>query len=87
MDKGKNASQITEDVHVLNATTLLQTTWEIVSTKSDIGDMSIRKEEVDNEFQELFAQIYSETTLDEYIDFDTEIIASETAFDPTHIDW
>ena len=87
MDKGKNASQITEDVHVLNATTLLQTTWEIVSAKSDIGDMSIRKEEVDNEFQELFAQIYSETTLDEYIDFDTEIIASETAFDPTHIDW
>ena len=87
MDKGKNASQITEDVHVLNATTLLQTTWEIVSTKSDIGDMSIRKEEVDNEFQELFVQIYCETTLDEYIDFDTEIIASEPAFDPTHIDW
>ena len=87
MEKGKNASQITEDVHVLNATTLLQTTWESVSTKSDIGDMSIRKEEVDNEFQELFAQIYSETTLDEYIHFDTEIIASEPTFHPTHIDW
>ena len=48
--------------------------------------MSIRKEEVDNEFQELFAQIYCETTLDEYIDFDTEIIASEPTVDPTHID-
>ena len=87
MDKEKNASQITEDVHVLNATTLFQTTWESVCTNSNIGDMSIRKEEVDNEFQELFAQIYSETTLDEYIDFDMEIIASEPAFDPKHIDW
>ena len=34
--------------------------------------MSIINEEIDTEFQELFAQLSSETTLGEYIDFDAE---------------
>ena len=38
----------------------------------DVGDMSIVNEEIGTEFQELFEQIYSETTLDEYIYFDGE---------------
>ena len=33
----------------------------------------------------LFAQISSETTLGEYIDFDVEAITSDTAVDPTHV--
>ena len=44
-------------------------------------------EETDTEFQEIFAQISSETTLHEYIDFDAETIASDQAVDLTHVDW
>ena len=60
--------------------TWLQTARKSVSTEAikqcfkkcgfDAGDISIINEEIDTEFQELFEQIYSETTLDEYIDFD-----------------
>ena len=32
-------------------------------------------------------QFSSETTLDEYIDFDAETITSEPAVDPTYVDW
>ena len=41
-----------------------------------------------NEFQELFAQISSEITLGNYINFDAETITitSEPAVVPTHID-
>ena len=49
--------------------------------------MSIINEETDTEFQELFAKISCETTLDEYIDFAAETITSEPAVDLTHVDW
>ena len=49
--------------------------------------MSVINKETDTEFQEFFAQISSETTLDEYIDFDAKTITSEPAVDPTHVDW
>ena len=50
--------------------------------------MPVINEEIDTEFQELFAQISSEAKLDEYIDFDGETITSEPAVDPTtHVDW
>ena len=42
---------------------------------------------IDTDFQELFAQIYDETTRDEYINFDAETLTLEPAFDPTHLDW
>ena len=48
--------------------------------------MSIINEEVATEFQELFAQISSETTLDEYINFEAKKITSASV-DPTHVDW
>ena len=44
-------------------------------------------EEVPTEFQELSAQISSETTLDEYVKFYGETITSKPAVDPTLIDW
>ena len=47
--------------------------------------MSIINEEIDTEFQGLFAQIFSETTLDEHIDFDVETVISEPVVDPTHV--
>ena len=53
----------------------------------DVGDMSIINEEIDTEFQDLFAQISSETTFDEYIDCDAEETTSEPAFDARHVDW
>ena len=34
-----------------------------------------------------FAQISSETTLNEFVDFDAETNTSETAADPVHVDW
>ena len=49
--------------------------------------MSIINKEIDTEFEEIFAQISGETTLDEYIDFDVETITSELAVDPTQDHW
>ena len=49
--------------------------------------MPVINEEIDIEFQELFGQIYIETTLDEYINFDAETATSEPAVDPTQRDW
>ena len=53
----------------------------------DVGDILIINEETGTELQDIFAQISNETTLDEYIDFDTKIITSEPAVYPTHVDW
>ena len=96
-DEVKTASKIIEDVHVLKTITWLQTTRKIVSTETikqcfkkcgfDVEDMSIINEEIDTEFHKLFAQISSETTIDEYIGFDTVTITSEPAVDSTHVDW
>ena len=49
--------------------------------------MSIINEDIDTEFEELFAQIFNETTLDKYIDFDSVTITSHPAVDPTDLDW
>ena len=90
------ASQIIEDVHVLKAITWLQTTRESLTTETinqgfktcgfDVGDISIINGEIDTEFKELFAQISSETILDEQINFDAETIISGLHVDPTHVD-
>ena len=43
---------------------------------------------IHTEFQELlFAQISSEATLDQYMNFDADTITSEPAVDSTHADW
>ena len=97
MNEGKMATQVIEDVHLLRAIIWLQTTLKSVSTETikqcfkncgiDVGDMSVLNEEIDTEFQELFSQVFSETTLDEYIDFDAGTITSEPAIDPIHVDY
>ena len=76
--------------------TWLQTAWKSASTETikqcfqkcgfDIGHISIINEEIDTEFQESFPQISSETTLDQYIDFDAETVTLEPAVDPIHVD-
>ena len=81
------------DVHVLKTVTRLQITCKNVTTETinqsfekcgcDVGDMSA----TDTEFQELFAQTSSETTLDGYINFEADAITYESAVDPTHVDW
>ena len=96
INEEKTVSQIIEDVRVLKAITWLQTGRKSVSTETikqcfikcefDVGDMSMINEEVPTEFQELSAQISSETTLDEYVKFYGEIITSKPAVDPTLID-
>ena len=88
-------SQIIRGVHVFKANTWLQNTWKSVSTETmeqffqncgfDAGDKSILNEKTDTKFQELFAQVSSETRHNEYINFDAETITSEPAVDPTHI--
>ena len=49
--------------------------------------MSIINEKIDTELKSYLMQIPSETTLDEYINFDVETITSESAVDPIHADW
>ena len=44
-------------------------------------------DQIDAEFWELFDQLSSETDIDEYIDFDIEVITSLPAIDPLMVDW
>ena len=39
------------------------------------------------EFPKLFDQLSSETDIDEYIDFDIEVVTSLPAIDPVMVDW
>ena len=76
----------------------LQTAWKRVSPETikhnfkkcgfDVVSTSDRIDQVDNEFEDLFKQISSEATLDEYVDFDVaDIITSEPDIDPLNVDW
>ena len=38
--------------------------------------------QIDAEFRKLFYQLFSETVMDEYIDFDIEVVTSLSAVDP-----
>ena len=97
IDEGKTASQIIEEVHVLKAITLLQTAWKSAVPETikhcfkkcgfDVGNTSAGNEKIDVEFQELFAQISDEITIDEYIDFDFETVTSEPAVNTQNVDW
>ena len=94
--EGKTASQIIKEVHVLKAITWLQTAWKSVVPETithcfkkcdfDAGNTSVVNEEIDTEFQELFAQMSDETTIDEYIDFDFETVTSEAAVNTQNAD-
>ena len=52
-----------------------------------MGNASVVNEEINTEFQELFAQIFDETTIDEYIDFDFETVKSKPAVNAQNVDW
>ena len=43
--------------------------------------------QIDVEFQEFFDQLSSETDIDEYIDYDIEVVTSLQAIDPLMVDW
>ena len=95
--KGRTASQVIEDVHVLRAITWLQTAWKSVSPETiqhrfkkcdfDVVSTPDLIDQVDKGFEDLFKQLSSEATLDEYIDFDAGIITSEPDTDLLNVDW
>ena len=97
IDEGKTAPQIIEEVHVIKAITWLQIAWKSVVPEIikhcfkkcgfDVGNASVVDEEIVAEFQELFAQIFDETTIDEYIDFDFETAKSKAAVNARNVDW
>ena len=43
--------------------------------------------QIDVEFRKLFDQLFSETVMDEYIDFDIEVVTSLSAIDPPIVEW
>ena len=47
----------------------------------------IRLMQTDAEFQELFDHLFSKTDIDEYIDFDIEVVISLPAIGPLKIEW
>ena len=47
----------------------------------------IRLKQIDVEFRELFNELSSETDIDEYIDFDIEVVTSLPAIDPSMVKW
>ena len=96
IDEGKTASQMIEEAHVLKAITWLQTAWKNVVRETikhcfkkcgfGVGNTSVVNEKFDTEFQELFAQISDESTIDEYIDFDFATVTSEPAVNAQNVD-
>ena len=77
--------------------TWLQTAWKSVSPETIqhcfkkcgfyVVSTPDRIDQVDTEFEDLFKQLLSEATLDEYIDFDVDIITSEPDIDQLNVDW
>ena len=53
----------------------------------DVENNSDANEEIDTDFQELFEQISAENTIDEYIDFDADVVTSLPAIDQLMVDW
>ena len=51
------------------------------------NNCEVINDQIDAEFWKLFHQLSSETDIDEYIDFDIEIVASLPAIDPLMVDW
>ena len=47
----------------------------------------IRLMQIDAEFRELFDHLFSKTDIDEYIDFDIEVVISLPAIDPLMVEW
>ena len=47
----------------------------------------IRLKQIDVAFRELFNELSSETDIDEYIDFDIEVVISLPAIDPSMVKW
>ena len=47
----------------------------------------IRLMQIDAEFRELFDHLFSKTDIDEYIDFDIEVVISLPAIGPLKIVW
>ena len=43
--------------------------------------------QIDAEFRELFDHLFSKTDIDEYIDFDIEVVISLPAIGPLKIEW
>ena len=94
--EGRTTSQVIEDVHVLRAITWLQTAWKSVSRETirhcfkkcgfNVVSTPDRIEHLDTEFEDLLKQLSSEATLDEYIDFNVDIIMSEPDIDPLNVD-
>ena len=50
-----------------------------------MGNASVVNDEINTEFQELFAQIFDETTID--VDFDFETVKSKPAVNAQNVDW
>ena len=46
----------------------------------------IRLMQIDAEFRELFDHLFSKTDIDEYIDFDIEVVISLSAIGPLKVD-
>ena len=91
------ASQIVEHVLILIAITWLQTAWksitqETIDNSCKNVDLTLKitqeaNEEINTGFQVLFEQISAKITIDEYIDWDAEIVTPEPADDPLMVDW
>ena len=47
----------------------------------------IRLKQIDVAFRELFNELSSETDIDEYIDFENEVVTSLPAIDPSMVKW
>ena len=94
VNDSQTTSQVIEEVQILRAILWLQTVWKSVTPeiiKNCFGkcgfDVENNCDQIDAEFLELFDQLSSQTDIDEYIQFDIEVVTSLPAIYPLMVDW
>ena len=98
VNDSQTASQVIEEVQILRAILWLQTVWKSVTPEIikncfrkcgfDVeNNCEVINDQIDAEFLELFDQLSSQTDIDEYIQFDIEVVTSLPAIDPLMVDW
>ena len=98
VNDSQTASQVIEEVQILRAILWLQTVWKSVTPeiiKNCFGkcgfdvenNCEVINDQIDAEFLELFDQLSSQTDIDEYIQFDIEVVTSLPAIYPLMVDW
>ena len=101
IDGNSKASEIIQEIDVLNAITKIKAAWEEVSDQTVIncfckfgfrkkaqdGDVETVDQDEDEEFANLVKELAGDADPDDYVDFDKDVTSSMPAVDADSISW